>query len=81
MNDQTSDQTSEDSELSIPPEVPEADRLEQARDEEGKPAERDVPRARQAAQTARAGLGAKEASEADILEQSEEVPLDDDSYR
>jgi hypothetical protein len=66
-----SDQTSENSELSIPPEVPEADRLEQARDDD-KPLERDVPRAR---------FGVEEASEADILEQSAEVPFDDDSYR
>jgi hypothetical protein len=75
MSDQKSDHTSEDSELSIPPEVPEADRLEQARDEEAKPMERDVPR------STRAGFGVEEASEADILEQSEEVPFDDDSYR
>ena len=67
-----SDQTSEDSDLSIPPEVPEADRLDQARDEEDKPAERDLPRG---------GFTVEEASEADILEQSEEVPFDDDSYR
>jgi len=66
-----SEQKSGDSQLSIPPEVPEADRLEQSRAGEDQPAERDVPRA---------GFTLEEASEADILEQSEEVPFDDD-YR
>ena len=66
-----SEQKSGDSQLSIPPEVPEADRLEQTRDDEEQPAERDV---------SRAGFTVEEASEADILEQSEEVPFDDD-YR
>ena len=66
-----SEQRSDDSQLSIPPEVPEADRLEQSRADEEQPDERDVPRA---------GFTVEEASEADILEQSEEVPFDDD-YR
>jgi hypothetical protein len=66
-----SEQRSDDSQLSIPPEVPEADRLEQSRADEDQPAERGV---------SRAGFTLEEASEADILEQSEEVPFDDD-YR
>ena len=67
-----SEQTSDESGMSIPPEVPEADRLEQSRDDDEQPVGRDVPRA---------GFTVEEASEADILEQSEEVPFDDDSYR
>jgi hypothetical protein len=66
-----SEQKSEDSQLSIPPEVPEADRLEQSRADEEQPAERDIPRS---------AFTVEEASEADILDQSEEVPFDDD-YR
>jgi hypothetical protein len=67
-----SEQTSDDSGMVIPPEVPEADRLEQSRDDDEQAVGRDVPRA---------GFTVEEASEADILEQSEEVPFDDDSYR
>jgi hypothetical protein len=67
-----SEQTSDDSGMVIPPEVPEADRLEQSRDDDEQVVGRDVPRA---------GFTVEEASEADILEQSEEVPFDDDSYR
>jgi hypothetical protein len=66
-----SEQRSDDSQLSIPPEVPEADRLEQSRADEEQPGERDL---------SRGGFTVEEASEADILEQSEEVPFDDD-YR
>ena len=67
-----SDKSSEDSDISIPPEVPEADRLEQARGDDEANVSRNIRRPR---------LADEEASEADVLDQSAEVPYDEDSYR
>jgi hypothetical protein len=60
------------SEPSIPPEVPEADLLEQSREADQDLVRPEVPSS---------GLLDEEASEADVLEQAREVPFDDDSYR
>jgi hypothetical protein len=66
-----SEQPSKNSGPLLPPEVPEADGLEQSRDADPE----SVP-----ARTRPPKLGEKEASEADLLEQSQEVPIDDDLY-